>query len=80
MTLKEKIEFIVQQEKASNNSWKWIAFADVKTINDLYEYWTQEENPIEGIDTTDNCSSINKIEFDVMEHGLVKIKTKNKGE
>ena len=37
MTFKEKIEFIVQQEKASNNSWKWIAFADAKTINDLYD-------------------------------------------
>jgi|TARA_R110001583_G_scaffold192393_1_gene358818 hypothetical protein len=46
MTIKDKINFIIKQEKANNNSWKWVAFADNKTINDLFEYWTQEENPM----------------------------------
>ncbi len=38
----DKIKFIIEQEKAANNSWKWIKTADDKTINELYEYWTQE--------------------------------------
>ena len=37
-----KIKFIVEQEKNAKNSWKWVEKADDKTINDLYEYWTQE--------------------------------------
>ena len=37
-----KINFIIEQEKQHNNSWKWILKADKKTIDDLYEYWTQE--------------------------------------
>ena len=42
MTRQDKIKFIIKQEKLANNSWKWIKKADDKTINDLYEYWTQE--------------------------------------
>ena len=42
MTRKEKIKFIITQEKQAQNSWKWIIKADDKTINELYEYWTQE--------------------------------------
>ena len=45
MTKEQKINFIVEQEKQHNNSWKWISKADTKTVNDLYEYWTQEEDP-----------------------------------
>ena len=37
-----KINFIIEQEKQHNNSWKWILKADTETVNDLYEYWTQE--------------------------------------
>jgi len=47
MAIKDKINFIIKQEKANNNSWEWVQFADNKTINDLFEYWTQEENPFE---------------------------------
>ena len=47
MKIIKKIEFIIEQEKLANNSWKWIKNADEKTINELYEYWTQEENPNE---------------------------------
>ena len=39
---KEKIKFIVKQEKTAGNSYKWIYLADLKTINELYSYWTQE--------------------------------------
>ena len=42
ITKEDKIKFIVEQEKLANNSWKWIKNADDKTINDLYNYWTQE--------------------------------------
>ena len=45
VTVKEKedkIKFIIEQEKLANNSWKWIKNADDKTVNDLYNYWTQE--------------------------------------
>ena len=42
ITKEDKIKFIVEQEKLANNSWKWIKKADDKTINDLYDYWTQE--------------------------------------
>jgi hypothetical protein len=45
--MNRKLEFIIQQEKLANNSWKWIKNADEKTINELYEYWTQEEDPNE---------------------------------
>ena len=45
MTKEQKINFIVEQEKQHNNSWKWILKADTKTIDELYEYWTQEEEP-----------------------------------
>ena len=37
-----RIKFIVEQEKNAKNSWKWVEKADDKTINDLYNYWTQE--------------------------------------
>jgi len=47
ITKEDKIKFIIEQEKLANNSWKWIKNADEKTINELYEYWTQEENPNE---------------------------------
>jgi len=40
-----KINFIIEQEKQQNNSWKWILKADTETVNELYEYWTQEEDP-----------------------------------
>ena len=42
ITKEDKIKFIVEQEKLANNSLKWIKNADDKTINDLYNYWTQE--------------------------------------
>jgi|TARA_R100000482_G_scaffold122708_1_gene70994 hypothetical protein len=42
LTKEDKIKFIIEQEKLANNSWKWIKEADDKTINDLYNYWTQE--------------------------------------
>ena len=42
MTREDKIKFIIAQEKQANNSWRWIKKADDKTINDLYDYWTQE--------------------------------------
>ena len=41
--LQSKIKYIIKQEKLANNSWKWIKNADEKTINELYDYWTQEE-------------------------------------
>ena len=47
MNIQDKIKFIIKQEKLANNSWKWIKSADEKTINELYDYWTQEENPNE---------------------------------
>jgi hypothetical protein len=47
MQIEDKIKFIIKQEKLANNSWKWIKSADKKTINELYDYWTQEENPNE---------------------------------
>mgnify|MGYP003117326716 CR=1 FL=1 len=47
MTRKQKIDFIINLEKQSGNSWKWIKEADQKTIDELFEYWTQEENPFE---------------------------------
>lgn len=37
-----RIRFIVNQEKMAGNSYKWIYFADILTINELYDYWTQE--------------------------------------
>ena len=40
--LKEKIRFIVKQEKTAGNSYKWVYSANSKTINELYDYWTQE--------------------------------------
>ena len=43
----EKIKFIIEQEMLANNSWTWVKYADEKTINELYDYWTQEENPNE---------------------------------
>lgn len=42
MTREDKIKFIIRQEKQSGNSWKWIQKADDETVNDLYDYWTQE--------------------------------------
>lgn len=42
MTREEKIKFIIAQEKQAKNSWRWIKKADDKTVNDLYDYWTQE--------------------------------------
>jgi len=42
MTRQDKIKFIIAQEKLANNSWRWIKKADDKTVNDLYDYWTQE--------------------------------------
>ena len=47
MTRKQKIDFIINQEKQHGNSWKWIKEADQKTIDELFDYWTQEENPFE---------------------------------
>tara|TARA_R100000734_G_C3239364_1_gene44570 strand:+ start:37 stop:204 length:168 start_codon:yes stop_codon:yes gene_type:complete len=46
MKLIDKINFIIDQEKQANNSWKWITKADKKTINELFSYWTLEENPL----------------------------------
>ncbi len=37
-----KIKFIIRQERLAGNSWKWIEEADDETVNDLYDYWTQE--------------------------------------
>ena len=45
---KEKIEYIVKQEQLYSNKWKWVYEADDKTINDLYDYWTQEIKHTEG--------------------------------
>ena len=45
MKLIDKINFIIDQEKQANNSWKWITKADKKTIYELFSYWTLEENP-----------------------------------
>jgi len=42
MTREDKIKFIVRQERLAGNSWKWIEEADDETVNDLYDYWTQE--------------------------------------
>jgi|TARA_R110000824_G_scaffold234358_5_gene422914 hypothetical protein len=42
MDKEQKINFIIEQEKQHHNSWKWILKADTETVNDLYEYWTQE--------------------------------------
>lgn len=42
MTREDKIKFIIRQEKQHGNSWKWIEEADDETVNDLYDYWTQE--------------------------------------
>ena len=42
-SLQSKIKYIIKQEKLANNSWRWIKDADEKTINELYDYWTQEE-------------------------------------
>ena len=47
MRLTDKINFIIDLEKQHGNSWKWIKEADKKTVNELFEYWTQEENPFE---------------------------------
>ena len=47
MTRKQKIDFIINIEKQSGNSWEWIKKADQKTIDELFDYWTQEENPFE---------------------------------
>jgi len=40
----KKIKFIIECEKNAvpPNSWKWIWSADDETINELYDYWTQE--------------------------------------
>ena len=44
MNKEDKIKFIVECEKNAvpPNSWKWIQLAEDETINDLYDYWTQE--------------------------------------
>ena len=42
MTREDKINFIIRQEKQHGNSWKWIEEADDETVNNLYDYWTQE--------------------------------------
>ena len=42
MKREDKIKFIIEQEKEAKNSWRWIETAEDKTINDLYDYWTQE--------------------------------------
>jgi len=42
MTREDKIKFVIRQEKQSGNSWKWIEEADDETVNELYDYWTQE--------------------------------------
>ena len=38
----DKIKFIIRQERLAGNLWKWIEEADDETVNDLYDYWTQE--------------------------------------
>jgi len=43
-----KIECIVHLEKQHNNSWKWIYKASDKEIDELYDYWFQEEELPEG--------------------------------
>lgn len=45
MNKQQKIDFIIEQEKQHNNSWEWILKTDTETVNELYEYWTQEEEP-----------------------------------
>ena len=47
ITRKQKIDFIINLEKQCNNPWEWIKEADQKTIDELFDYWTQEENPFE---------------------------------
>ena len=42
MTREDKIKFIIRQERLAGNLWKWIEEADDETVNDLYDYWTQE--------------------------------------
>ena len=42
ITIDQKINFIIEQEKQANNKYNWIKKADKQTINDLFEYWTQE--------------------------------------
>ena len=42
MTREDKINFIIRQERLAGNLWKWIEEADDETVNDLYDYWTQE--------------------------------------
>tara|TARA_R100000664_G_scaffold33317_1_gene50151 strand:+ start:1857 stop:2009 length:153 start_codon:yes stop_codon:yes gene_type:complete len=37
-----RIRFIVNQEKIAGNPYEWIYSADILTINELYDYWTQE--------------------------------------
>ena len=48
MNKEQKINFIIEQEKQHNNSWEWILKTDTETVNELYEYWTQEEEPVEN--------------------------------
>mgnify|MGYP003628925700 FL=1 len=43
VSLKHKISFIIKCEKQHNNSWRWINKASSKEINDLFDYWTQEQ-------------------------------------
>tara|TARA_R110002153_G_scaffold129076_1_gene277714 strand:+ start:572 stop:964 length:393 start_codon:yes stop_codon:yes gene_type:complete len=43
MTKNYKISFIIKCEKQHNNSWRWINKASSKEINDLFDYWTQEQ-------------------------------------
>ena len=44
MSKEDKIKFIIECEKNGfrQNSWKWFLLSDDKTINELYDYWTQE--------------------------------------
>ena len=44
MNKEDKIKFIIECEKNAvpPNSWEWIHSTDDKTINELYDYWTQE--------------------------------------
>ena len=42
LTREQKIKFIIRQERLAGNLWKSIAKADDKTVNELYDYWTQE--------------------------------------
>ena len=42
ITIDQKINFIIEQEKQANNKYNWIKKADQQTINELFEYWTQE--------------------------------------